>query len=168
MKVSRESMILAAICAADLVTTLWFVNVYGGAEANPLMRYYLERSTALFVVAKVILVCGPLAVLEWARRMTQFVTGMLRTAIALYLCLYGTVVWRINSANAARNPSPAELAAVEHWAAHPAGAGDGNDQGPAPRVLRSDASKRPAPGWGRPLVCLRVPPRRMPGTATPR
>lgn len=125
MKVSRESWILAAICAADLVTTLWFVNVYGGAEANPLMRYYLERSTALFVLAKIVLVCGPLAVLEWARHMRpRFVTGMLRTAIALYLCLYGTVVWRINSAGAMHEPSAAEVAAVEQWAAHPASAAE--------------------------------------------
>ena len=125
MKVSRESMILAAICAADLVTTLWFVNVTGGAEANPLMRYYLERSTALFVLAKVVLVCGPLAVLEWARRMRpRFVTGMLRTAIALYLGLYCTVVWRINNAEAMREPTAAEVAAVEHWAAHPASAAE--------------------------------------------
>ncbi len=123
MKVSRESMVLAAICAADLVTTLWFVNVYGGAEANPLMRYYLERSTALFVVAKVVLVCGPLAVLEWARRMRpRFVTSMLRTAIALYICLYGSVVWRINSGTATQGPSDAEIAAVETWASHPASA----------------------------------------------
>jgi len=120
MRVTRETWILAAICLVDLITTLWFVRHGGASEGNPVMNFYLQQGVLPFVVAKCVLFLGPLLVLEWARRRNpRFVLTMLRVGIALYLGLYGAVVWRINTGDAAREVAEAQIAAVQRWAALP-------------------------------------------------
>jgi hypothetical protein len=123
MRVARESRWLAAICALDLATTLWFVYGMGAQEANPLMRWFLDHGAMAFVVAKTALVVGPICVLEWARRSRpQFVLRALRVGIVLYIVSYCGVVWRVN-AQAKEAPDPgltiAEIAAIESTSDHP-------------------------------------------------
>lgn len=119
-KVARESLVLAAICLADLITTLWFVHHEGASEGNPLMNYYLEQGVIPFIAAKCVLVLMPLAVLEWARRRKpRFVQAMLRVGIVLYLGMYGAVVWRINAPGHEPPLSDAHLSAIRRWAALP-------------------------------------------------
>jgi hypothetical protein len=125
MRVTRESMLLAAICIADLTTTIWFVNGMGAQEANPMMRFYLDRGVAPFVAAKLLLFVGPLAVLEWARRRhPRFVRTMLRLGIALYVGFYGMVVWRINTPVEGTPLSLWQMAAIERECARPFSAAD--------------------------------------------
>lgn len=120
MRIARESRWLAAICAADLVTTLWFVYGMGAQEANPLMQGFLSHGIAAFVVAKTALVIGPLAVIEWARRhRPRFAHGALRACIALYLISYGSVVWRINADAQEPQMSAAEVRAIESHSSAP-------------------------------------------------
>ena len=119
MKMARESWLLAGICLLDLATTLWLVHRYGAIEANSLMRYYLHLGYLPFVAVKMLLVAGPLCVLEWARRRRpQFVTAMLRVAVVLYVALYASVVWRVNG----RSDSEEDLTYIESittWASQP-------------------------------------------------
>ncbi len=124
MRVARESWVLGGICALDLVSTLWLVGQGGAQEANALMRYYLNLGYLPFIAAKALLVIGPIAILEWARRRRpEFVQSMLRCAIVLYIGLYSSVVWTAN-----RMPKEQEeLAAIDlviHWAGRPTSPSD--------------------------------------------
>ncbi|HEV2474265.1 MAG TPA: DUF5658 family protein [Chthonomonadales bacterium] len=99
MRISRESWIIAAIGAADLVSTILFIRHHGAQEANPVFRHYWSMGILAFVAAKTICVVGPLFVLEWARkRSPRFVSMALRGAIAGYLILYGVGFVRLNGA----------------------------------------------------------------------
>jgi hypothetical protein len=120
MRIARESIVLAAICAADLVTTLWFVGKKGAMELNPLMRACLEQGVWCFVAAKAVSCMGPLALLEWARRRRPFfVRTMLRSAIALYIAFYGVVVWRANTPTREESLSTEEMAQIIYWSSRP-------------------------------------------------
>jgi hypothetical protein len=120
MKLSRESVLIIAICVADLATTIWFVRSHGAQEANPIMRFFLEQGLIAFILAKAMFCLGPLALIEWARRRNPlFVRGALRAGIALYLGFYGTVVWKINAPTEDRTYTHAEMAAIYEYAAMP-------------------------------------------------
>jgi hypothetical protein len=104
MKIARESWLILVIGLADLVTTIVFIRAHGAQEANPLFRRYWEMSPAAFVVAKLMLLAGPLAILEWARRRNpRFVMFALRTAIAGYVVMYGVGYYRLNGPTAYAN-----------------------------------------------------------------
>ena len=86
-----------AIGLADLATTILFIQHHGAEEANPLFKRYWEMGLAAFVGAKVVLLVGPLSVLEWARhRNPRFVSWALRGAIVAYLVMYGIGYVRLN------------------------------------------------------------------------
>lgn len=95
--ISRESWIIAAICAADLVSTLLFVHHYGAREGNPLMNFYLQKGVVPFILAKCAMFLFPIMIIEWARRHNpRFVLRMARFAIAAYIGLYAVVVAKEN------------------------------------------------------------------------
>ena len=95
--ISRESWIIAAICVADLLSTLIFVNYHGAREGNPLMDFYLQKGVIPFVLAKCTMFLFPIAIIEWARRHNpDFVRRMARFAIAAYIGLYLVVVAKQN------------------------------------------------------------------------
>ncbi|MCS6949845.1 MAG: DUF5658 family protein [Armatimonadota bacterium] len=95
--ISRESWVIAAICVADLVSTLIFVHHYGAREGNPLMDYYLQLGVVPFILAKCVMFLFPIAIIEWARRHNpEFVQRMARFAIAAYIGLYLVVVAKEN------------------------------------------------------------------------
>ena len=121
MKLARESWALAVICTVDLITTIYLVQNHGAAEANPVMRYFLELGYVAFIIAKAFMFVIPLAILEWARRrQPAFVRGMLRVGIVLYLGSYGAVVWRINARADGEAYTPEETVAIEKECSKPA------------------------------------------------
>jgi hypothetical protein len=101
----RQTYILAMLGLIDLVTTTALVSRCGAAEANPLMAALLSRGLWVFVMVKITMLFGPLAVLEWSRRANPgFVAKAGSTAIAGYVVLYLAGVIRANII-----PVPADL-----------------------------------------------------------
>ncbi len=104
MGIAWETALLAAICGADLTSTLWLLGTSSAQEANPILRFYLQAGVICFVGAKMLLNFGPLYVLEVLRRREPgLIQLVLRGAIALYLLCYGIAVWRTNAGG--RSPS---------------------------------------------------------------
>ena len=90
IKIARESILLAAICAADLATTMWLIANGFAKESNPILGFYLTRGgTVSFAAAKLLLFLGPLFLLELIRQQRpQLVRNLLRVGIVAYLALY--------------------------------------------------------------------------------
>ena len=94
---SWQTYALAALCAADLVSTVWLCNSHGAAEANPIMAYFLAQGVLTFAAAKLMLTAVPLTILEWARRARPKLGVIaLNTALLGYLTLYGAGLAHIN------------------------------------------------------------------------
>src|SRR6266699_2705460 len=88
-RVAVESVIILAIGVIDLVTTLVWVRQAGAREANPIFRSYLDLGTPYFIAAKMLLLAGPIILLEWARRRRPAFTRLAsRFAIAAYAFAY--------------------------------------------------------------------------------
>jgi hypothetical protein len=97
MKILRESWIIACIGIADLVTTLIWVHHHGAQEANPLFAHYLAMGSVWFAVMKLVLLAGPIFLLEWAsRHRPLFTRRASQFAICAYLVLYGVGVAKLN------------------------------------------------------------------------
>lgn len=85
----RESLALAAICMADLLSTLVLVGRDYASEGNPIMAYYLQIGIGVFILVKLLLVILPVFVLEWAKQFApQFTKRLTRVAIVAYVSLY--------------------------------------------------------------------------------
>ena len=105
MRPRAQTVALAAIGIADLVTTLMFVGLANAAEANPLMAPFLERGPITFIQAKLTLLFVPLIVIELARkRNPTFVRNAVNVAIAMYVGLYAVGVSHVNG-SAVRYPT---------------------------------------------------------------
>jgi hypothetical protein len=108
---SKETWIVAALCAADLFTTLLLVHHGGAQEGNSLMSYYLQQGTGAFVAAKCMMFVPALVIAEWYRRRNaRLVEGALRIVILLYVTFYAVGVLEMN-----RPVTSAELG----WNQHP-------------------------------------------------
>lgn len=98
MKISWESRILAVICFADMMSTLWLVKMGAAAEANPIMRFYLNLGAIWFLLAKSLLFVGPIYLLEMMRRRHPLpIQRALRLGIVLYLVCYAIGGWKANT-----------------------------------------------------------------------
>lgn len=99
MVILRETGVLAAICLADLMWTIWVVATGAAVEANPILRFYLERGGLVcFTAAKILLFAGPLLALELLRlRRPEFTRRMMRGAIVVYLLFYAVGVLHLNA-----------------------------------------------------------------------
>lgn len=112
-KISKENLIILAIGMADLVTTIYWIKNHGADEANPLFRYYLEMGLPWFAAMKIVLLAGPILMLEWAwRHRPAFTQFGARFAIVAYLIMYGIGVVRINSHLLNANPEPASAGVI--------------------------------------------------------
>ncbi len=101
MRIAKETWLICFLGIADLITTILFIRQNGGQEANPLFRQYWEMGTCAFVAAKLVMLAGPLCILEWARRRNpQFVSWALRGVIVGYLTMYGIGYCRLNGPSA--------------------------------------------------------------------
>ena len=97
MKPRLQSLALAALGIADLISTLFFIGAANAAEANPLMARILQLGPAAFIQAKLLLLLVPLAILEIARRKNpEFVARAMNAAIVAYVGLYTVGVAHLN------------------------------------------------------------------------
>lgn len=97
MKIARESVYIAVIGVADLVTTLLWVKYHGASEGNPVFSLYLRMGFAWFVLMKLILLACPLFLLEFARRRRpRFTLKASRFAIGAYCGLYVVGFFHLN------------------------------------------------------------------------
>jgi hypothetical protein len=109
MKIARESIYIALIGLADLVTTLLWVHNRGASEGNPVFSQYLRMGFGWFVLMKLILLACPLFLLEFARqRRPQFTLRASRFAIGAYCGLY--IVGFLHLNPNAIHPTSAEAA----------------------------------------------------------
>ena len=97
MRVSKETWIVAALCAVDLFSTLFLVHQYGAEEGNAVMSFYLKQGTWQFIAAKCVMFVPALMIAEWYRRRNpQLVTSALRGVIVMYVAFYAVGVVRVN------------------------------------------------------------------------
>lgn len=111
MRVSRETWVVAALCGADLISTLFLVHHHGADEGNALMSFYLKQGTGAFIAAKCLMFVPALLIAEWYRRRNaQLVATTLRGVIVMYVAFYAVGVLHVN-----RPVTAAELG----WDRHP-------------------------------------------------
>jgi hypothetical protein len=93
-----ETTALAAIGCLDLLSTVYLLATHQAHEANPWMSGILTSfGPGGFVAFKALLLGGPLAIAEIARRKREaFVRTWLRIGIALYLGFYALFFLRYN------------------------------------------------------------------------
>jgi len=97
MTLTRESMVLMAICLIDLASTLLLLHTHSASEGNPVMGYYLNYGIGIFVLMKLALVALPIFIAEWSRQYRpKFVRLMLRAAIATYVGVYAVLFLLVN------------------------------------------------------------------------
>lgn len=112
MRLSRESMIIFTIGIADLATTLMWVHNHGAQEANPIFSRYLAMGPLVFSLMKLVMLCAPIFLLEWARRTRPvFTRNAARFAIAAYLGLYCIGFAKLNMR--AKEPAPTSVAMAD-------------------------------------------------------
>ena len=103
MKIMRESIALVTIGVVDLITTLVWVNKSGASEANPIFKTYLQMGNGWFVVSKMLLLLGPVFLIEWARlSRPNFAKMGARFAIIGYIAIYSAGVTGLNQSAAAQ------------------------------------------------------------------
>ena len=84
-----ESLALAAICTADMVSTLYLVRAHIAVESNALFVGPLAHSDAAFLLLKGLSYVVPIAILEALRsRHPGTVRRALRACIVGYVALY--------------------------------------------------------------------------------
>jgi hypothetical protein len=86
---SRATVLLLAICFADMLSSAYLFHFNLASEANPLLRPYAEAGMFSFITAKSLTFLPALGIAEWYRqRRPEFVTPLLRWAAVLYLGIY--------------------------------------------------------------------------------
>ena len=89
VRVSVESLILVAICLADMLSTLYFVMMGMAVEQNPLMAACINHSPVTFVLVKMASFVPFIIAIELYRRKNpDFAIKACRCAIALYLVTF--------------------------------------------------------------------------------
>ena len=97
MTLTKESMVLIALCIVDLISTLFLLRTNGACEGNPLMSYYLRYGIGTFVLVKLTLIFLPVFIAEWSKQYRpRFVRFMLRAAILTYVGMYLVLFLTIN------------------------------------------------------------------------
>ena len=97
MRPSRESLIVAALCLLDLISTIYLVKHHHAQEGNVVMEFYLQQGISAFIGAKCLLFVPALVIAEWYRRRNaRLVIRTLRLVIVLYLAFYSSVVFKAN------------------------------------------------------------------------
>ena len=99
LRVSKDSLILVAICLADMVATLFFVQTGQAVEQNPIMAVCLRQSPIVFVLVKLLsFVPFVIAVELYRRKNPAFARLACRSAIVLYLVTFVALTLRTNVA----------------------------------------------------------------------
>ncbi|OFX17198.1 MAG: hypothetical protein A2Z18_08830 [Armatimonadetes bacterium RBG_16_58_9] len=96
-RVSVESLILVAICIADMLTTLFLVLRGCAVEQNPLMAACMNHSPVTFVLVKTAsFVPFVVAVELYRRKNPDFARMACRCAIVLYVAIFITLTLGTN------------------------------------------------------------------------
>lgn len=89
LRVSKESLVLVAICLADMFATLFFVLRGCAVEQNPIMAVCLDHSPATFVLVKLASFVPFIIAIELYRKKDpRFARLACRSAIALYVVTF--------------------------------------------------------------------------------
>lgn len=97
LRLSTESIVLIAICLADMLSTLYFVLHGMATEQNPIMAACIQHSPALFVFVKLVsFVPFVVAVELYRRRNPGFARKACLCAIGLYLVTFVALTAGIN------------------------------------------------------------------------
>jgi hypothetical protein len=89
LKISIESIVLIAICLADMLTTLYLVLKGMATEQNPIMAACIRHSPATFVLVKLVsFVPFVVAVELYRRRNPEFARRACLYAIGLYVVAF--------------------------------------------------------------------------------
>ena len=84
-----DSLLLAALCTADMASTLFWVHTGAASEANPWMAFCLAHGDAAFVAAKSLSFLPLLAFAAFHRaRRPRLIAVSLRGTSVLYLGIY--------------------------------------------------------------------------------
>ena len=87
--VLRESVALAALCTADMISTLYWVRTRIAVESNPLFVGPLAHSDAAFLILKGASYLVPIVILELLRPLRpESVVRALRACLVGYVALY--------------------------------------------------------------------------------
>ena len=96
-KISIESLILIAICIADMLVTLHCVSIGIAKEQNPLMAACINYSPWMFVFVKMLSFVPFVFAIEWYRKKNpNFALKACRSAIALYVVAYVGLTLSVN------------------------------------------------------------------------
>lgn len=92
-----ETLVVGAICLADLVVTAVLVHLGLAEEANPIMAYFIGYGIAAFCVAKLLFVIPPLLVAEWYRSYNdRLVRNTLRVVGVTYVVVWAGATTALN------------------------------------------------------------------------
>lgn len=95
--ISIESLVLTAICLADTLSTLYLVSMGLATEQNPLMAAVINRSPALFVLAKIASFVPFVVVIElYRKRNPGFARRACLWAIGLYVTAFVVLTLGVN------------------------------------------------------------------------
>jgi len=95
VSISRETLILFAICFLDMMSSAIMFQNGLAVEANPLLRGAADAGFMPFVIAKSLTFVPALMAAEWYRRQRpEFVLPLLRWAAAAYAAIYVLLVGR--------------------------------------------------------------------------
>ena len=84
-----DSLLLFAICTADMCSTLYWVHTGAASEANPWMAFCLAHGDAGFVAAKFASFLPLLAFAAYYRaRRPRLIAVSLRGTVVLYAAVY--------------------------------------------------------------------------------
>ncbi len=85
----KESVVLGIICAADMLTTLFWVMTGQAEEANPVLGWTFGGHPVVFVIIKC-LACMPALILSprLAQTRRSFTIWLLRAIIIAYIAVY--------------------------------------------------------------------------------
>ncbi|MHB9037222.1 MAG: DUF5658 family protein [Armatimonadota bacterium] len=96
-RVSIESLILVAICLADMLVTLYCVMAGLAVEQNPIMAACINTSPGMFVVVKMLsFVPFVVAVELYRKKNPDFARNACRCAIGLYVATFTILTLGIN------------------------------------------------------------------------
>jgi hypothetical protein len=90
----REALVLALVCAVDMLTTLWWVARGIASEANPLLAWTLDHHPLLFVLLKCATFLPPLLLVpRLGRERPEFTRRALAFACLAYIGIYVLAVF---------------------------------------------------------------------------
>lgn len=93
-----EAVLLALVCAVDMLTTLWWVQTGVATEANPLLAWTFHQHPIWFVLLKCLTFLPALFLVpRLGVKRPEFAQGALRFACLAYMAVYVVGVERLSA-----------------------------------------------------------------------